>query len=129
MLKIPYQVRNFIQVHLIWLNKMDFHYSDEESNGSENSVDIYDYPAPTTINLAPFLNSNYKWETTVDNTDCMQSYVSLRGKITNLNFPDEDKVLVMYFITNDIVQRHKHLIPHWKLLNQHALFSRINIYN
>ena len=61
------------------------------------------------------------------NTNSMQLYVSLIGKITNLNFPDEEKVLVMYFITNDIVQKHKHWNPHWKLRNHHALFSGINI--
>ena len=106
---------------------MEFHYYDDDSNDSENSLDIYDYPAPSSINLPQFLNTDYKWNTTVDNTDCMQSYVDLIGKITNLNFPDEDKVLVMYFLTNDIVQRHKHLNPHWKLLTMHALFSDINI--
>ena len=102
-------------------------YDYEDSYDSENSLDTYDYPAPTSINLPHFLNTDYKWETTVTNTNSMQLYVSLIGKITNLNFPDGEKVLVMYFITNDIVQKHKHLNPHWKLLNHHALFSGINI--
>ena len=108
---------------------MDIYDYDEDSNDSEHSSDSYDYLAPTAINLPQFLNTDHKWETTVNNTDSMQSYVSLIGKITNLNFPDVDKVVVMYFITNDIVQRHKHLNPYWKLLNQHALFSKINICN
>ena len=104
---------------------MEYYYDDDDSNESDYSSDTYEYPAPS-INLPHFLCTNYKWNETVQKTDSMQSYINLIGKITNLNFPDEGKYVVMYFLTNDIVDKHKNLNPHWKLLKQHALFSKVD---
>ena len=100
--------------------------SSSSSSSSENSEDFYEYFAPQ-INLPRFLNTDYKWNKTVIESDTMEKYCNLIGKITNLNFPDQDKYLVMYYITTDIVMCQKKLIPHWKLLQQHALFAHADI--
>ena len=100
--------------------------SESSSDESDYSLDGYEYHAPPLI-LPQFLNSDYKWNKHVQETDSMQEYTNLIGRITNFNIPDYDKYYIMFFITQDIVQCHKHLNPHWKLLQQHALFSQDKI--
>ena len=101
--------------------------NEVSSDDSDYSMDTYQYFKPDII-LPAILNTDYKWNKNVEETNTMQKFRNLIGKITNLNIPDTDKFLIMYHITHDIITCHKNLNPHWKLLKQHALFTQIDTF-
>ena len=96
--------------------------SDDSSEG-EN----YKFTAPTDIDLPNFLNTDYKWNECISQTESLQQYYSLIGKITNLSIHKEIKKEIMLIITSDIIIKHKDFSPHQRLLQQHAFFQDINI--
>ena len=100
------------------MNNTDSDYSSDE--------DCVIFPLPHCL-LPTFLNTNFKWEQCVIKTKTIQQHCSLIGRITNLNMTHEDKMQIMLYITSDIVTKHRHLNPHWKLLQQHAYFSDYNL--
>ena len=119
-------MKRYLLVKTISITIMEPFSESSSDDESDYSLDGYEYYAPP-LNLPRFLNSDYKWNKHVQETDSMQGYSNLIGRITNFNIPDYDKYYIMFFITQDIVQCHKHLNPHWKLLQQHALFSQDKI--
>ena len=101
----------------------EYETESDDSSGDEN----YEFTAPTDIDLPNFLNTDYKWNECISQTESLQQYCSLIGKITNLSIHKEIKREIMLIITSDIIIKHKKFSPHWRLLQQHAFFQDINI--
>ena len=110
---------------------MEIQDSDGESTTSDqNDLLLYKeecYYTKPDIVVPNFLNTDYKWNKCVMETETLQQYCQLIGQITNADLEYEEKCNIMFHLTTDITMYHRQLIPHWKLLQYHSYFNDIDI--